>query len=70
MHPLIHLEESNDGEDIKGYLPSKYPSSYPTQDPVHPSENFIKEPTSAQDPGTSQEPYNPTREDNKGQLSP
>ena len=70
MHPLIHLEESNDEEDGHGNSLSKPMSLESTQEPVCPNKKSTKEPTLAPDPGTSPEPSMPTREDNKGHLTP
>ena len=68
MQPLIHMYYSNNKEDGNGDSPRKYLYSETTRDTVHPSEIYIKEPTSAHSPGTSLEPSVPTREDNKGSL--
>ena len=70
MHPLIHQEDSYDKEDGHRYLTSKPPSLETTWEPVHPSKKSTEEPTSETDPGTSPDPYAPTREDNKGHLAP
>ena len=70
MHPLIHLEDSDDKENGHGDSPSKPLSLELTREPVHSSEKYTEEPTSAPNTGNSQDPSAPTREDNKGKISP
>ena len=70
MNPLIHLEDSENKENIHGYSPSKPPTSDPTREPVNTSNIYTKEPTSEPNPGTSPDPSAHTRVDNKGHLAP
>ena len=70
MHPLIHLEDSDDEENSHVDSPSKPLSLGLTREPVHSSEKYTKEPTLAPNTGNLPDPSAPMREDNKGKISP